>query len=59
MTSSLIVIVSAALAIALLLHHAYIHGGTLFQWSDVDNHETWIVGLLGIALGAWASQRAR
>ena len=39
------------LAFLLLFHHAYIHDGMLFQWKDIDNHETWIIGLLGVALG--------
>lgn len=49
---------AAALALALLVHHRVKHdkdthlsqGQKWFQLSDVDNHETWEVALLSVAL---------
>ncbi len=43
----------------LLLHHYYIHRfdekkstiNKWFQWEDINNHETVIIGLLGLILG--------
>jgi len=54
----LIVVVLFA-CIIIFLHHYYIHRfddkktniEKWFQWEDVNNHETVIIGLLGFALG--------
>lgn len=47
------------LMLLLILHHYYKHYNDttkttmekFFQYKDVDNHETWIIFLLGIFIG--------
>lgn len=56
---TILVLVILVLIVLILLHHRYIHHADSkkspiqkwFQWDDVDNHETIIVGLLGFILG--------
>jgi hypothetical protein len=45
------------LALLLLIHHIYIHGDKsgidrIFQFDDVNNHETVILFLVGMHLGS-------
>lgn len=54
------VVLAICLAIALVLHHIYIHQNynfpdRAFQVSDVINHETWVVASLAFAAGLTAS----
>ena len=54
-----LIVVSVVVIVFLLLHHRYKHRSDIdktslqkwFQWSDVNNHETAIVLLLGFTLG--------
>ena len=47
------------LILLLVFHHYYKHSNDsnkttmekFFQYSDVDNHETWIIFLIGILVG--------
>jgi len=53
-------ILAICLAIALILHHIYVHQNyefpdRAFQISDVSNHETWIVASLAFAAGMTAN----
>lgn len=46
------------LAILIIAHHIYIHPeydfpDRAFQISDVQNHETWVVASLALAVGAY------
>jgi hypothetical protein len=55
-----LVILAICLALALILHHIYIHPNyefldRAFQISDVYNHETWVVACLAFAAGLTAA----
>lgn len=53
-----LVIAGLVLAILIIVHHIYIHSDydfpdRAFQLSDVQNHETWVIASLGLAVGAY------
>lgn len=46
------------IAIILIIHHTYIHKeyksyDRIFQISDINNHETWIIACLSFAVGTF------
>lgn len=53
-----------ALCVLIIIHHFYIHYNDdistidkFFQISDVNNHETVVIGLIGIAVGFYLKNK--
>lgn len=43
--------VALAVFVLILVHHGVKHRGIIVQWKDINNHETWAMMALGVAIG--------